>query len=146
MQADNAQIERLIAQLKEGVAAAGAPPAPPSPPLNYGGGGGRFHSMEERVTRLETHMEYVQRDLSDVKSDLRSVLDIVRGLPTRSDLTSWKWQWTAICVGAIALIVGGIIGGLAWIQPGAPSATQPAPIVITVPAQQPVPPAAPAKR
>lgn len=74
----------------------------------------------ERISRLETHFEYIRRDLDELKSDQKKVLDAVRDLPTKSDLWSWKLQWTAICVAAIALIVGGIIGGLSWIRSDVP--------------------------
>lgn len=90
------------------------------------GGGGMGDS--DRITRLETHFEYIKRDLSDLKSGqqgigqaLASISTRLDSLPTKTDLSSWRTQWIAICVGAIALIVGGIIGGLSWIKPDAPS-------------------------
>jgi len=38
---------------------------------------------------------------------------------------------------AVAIIVGGIIGGLSWIKPEAPTAIQSPPIIIQVPPYQP---------
>lgn len=80
----------------------------------------------DRVTRLEVHFEYIRRDLDDLKSGQTKVLEGISGidrslsrLPTKTDLDTWRLQWIAICVGAIALIVGGIIGGLSWIKPDA---------------------------
>ncbi|MXN63606.1 hypothetical protein GR183_01710 [Stappia sp. GBMRC 2046] len=70
----------------------------------------------ERISRLETHFEYIRKDLDDIKSDQREVLQRVRDLPSKGDLWAWKLQWTAIAVAAIAIIVGGIIGGLSWIK------------------------------
>jgi len=81
----------------------------------------------ERIVRLETHFEYIQRDLSEIKSDLRRLND----LPTKSDLNSWKWQWAGMALAVIALTVTGIVGGLALINRSVDS--HPNPIVIQVP-------------
>lgn len=90
--------------------------------LQHGGGGGTSGGMEERVTKLETHFEYVRRDLDDIKSAQRTsadtqtrILDKLNLLPTRTELNTWRWQWVAIAVAIIALTVGGITGGLALI-------------------------------
>lgn len=99
--------------------------------LQTGGGGGTYGPMEGRVTKLETHMEYMQRDMSEIKGDLKTLVQSVQELPTKKDLWAWKWQWTALAFAMIAIVIGGIIGGLAWIQPE-PSA--PVPIVIQQPA------------
>ena len=99
-------------------------------PLAHGGGGNHTGGMEQRVTRLEVEFEHVRKDLNEIKSDLKSVLGHVTELPTKADLWQWKIQWTALSVAAIALIVGGVIGGLSWIKPDTPS---PQPIVIQVP-------------
>ena len=95
------------------------PPTPPRPPLSGGGGGGTYDPMNERVTKLETHMEYVRRDLDSIGGKLDVLLDRTNNLPTKGDLTTFRWQWIATAVAAIALIVGGIIGGLGWIKPDA---------------------------
>jgi hypothetical protein len=104
------------------------------PRLNPDSGGGTYDGMEGRVTRLEVTMEHVRGDMAEIKGLLKEIAGTIGALPTRSDLREWKWQWSAIAVGAIAIIVGGIIGGLSWIKPDAPTqAAAPAPIVITVP-------------
>jgi len=90
--------------------------------------------MEQRVTKLETHMEYVQRDLAAIGTKLDTLLERTQNLPTKADLTTFRWQWVATAVAAIALIVGGIIGGLGWIKPDASPAS---PIVVQVPPQAP---------
>ncbi len=79
--------------------------------------------MEARIARLETHMQYMQRDIGDIKESQKktaeavaSILGKVDSLPSKNDLWQWKVQWTAIAIGAVALIVGGIIGGLDWIK------------------------------
>ncbi|WP_284945760.1 hypothetical protein [Acidisoma cladoniae] len=81
-------------------------------------------SESDRVTRLETHFEYVKVDLTDLKvgqkdlaDKMNAILFTLQELPTKNDLWSWKIQWLAIGLGAMALIVGGIIGGLDWIKP-----------------------------
>jgi hypothetical protein len=72
-------------------------------------------------------MEYVRRDLDSIGGKLDTLIDRTTDLPTKADLWAWKWQWTALAFAMIAIVIGGIIGGLAWIQP-APSA--PTPIII----------------
>lgn len=96
-----------------------------------GGGGGGGMSDSERVTRLETHFQYIQKDMTEIKTDLKSlsrdvtsITVILNTLPTKNDLSAWRLQWTGICIAAIALIVLGIIGGLIWIKP------DPAPVII----------------
>ena len=89
--------------------------------------------VPERVAQLEANFGVIERDLALVKTSLRRIDD----LPTRHDLWEWKLTWTGVAVGAVALIVGGIIGGLAWIKPENPRAsTIPSPIVIQMPAYQ----------
>lgn len=84
-------------------------------PLNTGGGGGTFGAMEARVTKLETHMEYVRRDLDALKAGQDKILAKLNDLPTKGDLEAWRWQWLATGLAIIALTVGGITGGLALI-------------------------------
>lgn len=79
--------------------------------LQAGGGGGTSGSMDQRVTRLETHFEYVRKDLDEIKTSLKKLDD----LPTKRDLDSWRWQWLATGIAILALTVGGITGGLALI-------------------------------
>lgn len=107
--------------------------AGPGGPLNTGGTGGTFDGMDGRVSRLEAHMEHVREDMADIKSVLGSISDRLNQLPTKGDLWSWKWQWTAIGFATMAIVIGGIIGGLAWIQPAPDKSAQPQPIVITIP-------------
>ena len=112
-----------------------------------------FSAMHGRVSALETHMEYVRRDLDDIKADLKEVkvtLTRLDDLPTkddlnawrfqsRQDLNSWKLQWAGLWIGAVALIVTGIIGGLGWLetrtQKIAAPYPSPQPIIIQLPAQ-----------
>ncbi|EQB03889.1 hypothetical protein L286_11025 [Sphingobium sp. HDIP04] len=78
-------------------------------------------------------MEHVREDTREIKALLGGISDKLSAMPTKSDLWSWKLQWTAIGIGMVAIIIGGIIGGLAWIQPE-PTPPAPAqPIVVTIP-------------
>ena len=103
-----------------------------------------FNALHGRVSAVETHMEYVRRDLDDIKAELKDVkvaLGRLDELPTKRELDADRLQWTAISIGAIALIVTGIIGGLGWLETrGAhyvPPASAPQPIIIQLPAQPP---------
>jgi hypothetical protein len=93
-------------------------------PLVRSGGNGHPPGMDSRVTRLETHFEYVRRDLDEIKTDQKGVLskldalgNTISKLPTSADLWTWRTQWIIICLTAVVIIVGSIIGGLAWIKP-----------------------------
>jgi hypothetical protein len=46
---------------------------PPWPPLQPPGGGGTFDGMEARVAKLEAVVEHIQRDISDIKGDVRGL-------------------------------------------------------------------------
>jgi hypothetical protein len=85
-----------------------------------GGGGGSGMSDSERIAKLETHFEYIRKDLDEIKSDQKVLLskanDLVNSVATKNDVREWKWTWTAIALAAVAVIVGGIIGGLSWIK------------------------------
>lgn len=99
--------------------------------LRAGGGGGTLPPMEGRVSKLEAQVEYLDRTLSSIDGKLDKVNDRLMQMPTKADLSSWKLQWTALALAAVAIIIGGIVGGLAWIQP---QPTPPAPTVIQLPA------------
>ncbi|WP_163000320.1 hypothetical protein [Sphingobium yanoikuyae] len=71
--------------------------------------------------------------MRDIKGALGQIADKLNQIPTRDDLWSWKLQWAAIGFGVMAIVIGGIIGGLAWIQPAPEKPSAPQPIVITVP-------------
>jgi outer membrane murein-binding lipoprotein Lpp len=86
--------------------------------------------MDARVSQLETHMDYMRESVSDIRasqrdatkaiselaSKLSELATKVETLPTKDDLWSWKVQWLAIALAAVAFIVGGIFGGLDWIK------------------------------
>jgi hypothetical protein len=102
--------------------------------LSGGDGGGNYDGMEGRVSALETHMEYVRNDLGEIKGELRTIGAQIGHLPTKRDLEAWRIQWLAVGVAIVALVVGGVVGGLALINhyaaAGSPST---APAIIYVP-------------
>jgi hypothetical protein len=121
MALDNSLHDRFAAAKAENEAKRDA--APPIEELEKSGGGGDSGGMEQRLSRLETHFEYVQRDLAELKADQKAIAGQLSNidrkldrLPTTDDLWSWKIQWIAIGIGSVALIVGGIIGGLGWLK------------------------------
>jgi hypothetical protein len=80
-------------------------------------------SDSDRITRLETHFEYIRRDLDEIKTgqkeaaaSMSALIRSVDHLPTKDDLWTWKIQWLAIGVALLILIVGGIVGGLDFIK------------------------------
>ena len=75
--------------------------------------------MDRRVTRLETHMEYIRRDLDEIKDALKEirgtlgdVLKVLPTLPTKRDLDLWRWQWVATGAAIIAII----LAGMGWLS------------------------------
>ena len=97
-----------------------------------------FNAIDGRVSALETHMEYVRRDLGDIKAELKDIKGVLTQLPTKRELNADRLQWTAIGIGAIALIVTGVIGGLGWLETRAAKYASappfPQPILIQLPA------------
>jgi len=109
--------------------------------LSGGGNDGTGTSMDARVTRLETHMEYVRADLSEIKAGqkateaalaslasaaekLSSKIDIselkisnqIKDLPTKSDLKNYNLQLIGIGIAILILVVTGIAGGLVFVK------------------------------
>lgn len=96
--------------------------------------------MEQRVTRLETHFEYIHDDLDEIKAEQRSLgqkleahqrtvsekleaisalLTDIRIELTKRPTTGQFWGMigavAAISLATIAIIITGIIGGLGWL-------------------------------
>lgn len=70
--------------------------------LKSSDGGSTSDGMDQRVTRLETHMEYVRRDLEDIRAGQASLLAAVQDL--KSDLTSIR----SSAAGKVTVISTGI--------------------------------------
>lgn len=110
--------------------------------LKHDDGDGHGPSMNDRVTRLETQFEYVRRDLDDIKADLKTAVASLSVLPTKQDLMNNLLVATGIGLAVLAIVVGGIIGGLAWVAPDdkAPQMVAPAPppaVIVQVPTPSP---------
>jgi prefoldin subunit 5 len=41
--------------------------------LNSGGGGGTLDGMEARVAKLESAVEFIQRDVAELKADIKEM-------------------------------------------------------------------------
>jgi hypothetical protein len=94
-------------------------------------------SIDTRVTRLETHFEYIRGNLGDIKDVLKSMdarMEQMDGrinhLPTKRDLT----DNLLVCAAIGVAIIGLVIGGLGWLETRATRVqAAPTPIVIQVP-------------
>jgi hypothetical protein len=83
--------------------------------------------MEARFARLED-------DVREVKADLKLLLAKVSALPTRANLNSYMLAGLTLGFATMAIVIGGIIGGLSWIRPEPPAVVSaPQPIIITLP-------------
>lgn len=78
------------------------------PPRGYAdaGGDGYDGGMEARVAKLEAAMEFVQRELSDIKADLREV--------KRDARTDFRITWGAMITGFLSL-AGLLAKGFGWL-------------------------------
>jgi hypothetical protein len=93
------------------------------------------------VPRLETHFEYIRDDLDEIKAEQRTLgqrleahqrdigekLEAIRALlgdirvelakrPTTGQFWGMIGAVAAISLATIAIIITGIVGGLAWLQ------------------------------
>ncbi len=53
---------------------------PKGTPLHSGGGGGTFNGMEARVAVLENNVEYIKRDIGELKADMSGIRRDVESL------------------------------------------------------------------
>lgn len=90
--------------------------------LNGGGGDGTSDKMEQRVTRLETHMEGVRADLAklaQVPADVAALKERANHLPTRLeakndidaavDRAGTRTQRTIVIVGSLVAVIVAIL-------------------------------------
>ena len=75
------------------------------PPLQGGDGGGTFDGMEPRVAKVEAAIEYIQRDIADIKGDVRTLRDNAR--------TDFRLLFGAIITVAVGL-AGLLAKGFHW--------------------------------
>lgn len=98
------------------------------------GGDGGGDGLGFRVAKLEVHIGHIQTDLTEIKG----LLGGIHQLPTKRDLTTNLAVFVTIGLAVVAIVIGGIIGGLEFIQRGQPQGTiaAPAPMIFQIPAPQ----------
>lgn len=103
LEEQHAQLAANLEKLREKLQSITPPPSPPvAPPSPEGDNGG----MEARIAKLETAMEYVQRDLGEIKTDIRQIKDHAR--------TDFRMLFGALI--AVALGLAGLMAkGFHWI-------------------------------
>src|ERR1700693_6343698 len=63
-----------VTPIRAGISMESAEPNPaPAGPIPPGGGGPYNPSMEARVAKLESSVEYIQRDIGEIKTDIRDI-------------------------------------------------------------------------
>lgn len=72
--------------------------------------------MNTRITRLEEWSRLSEDRFGRIEDKLDRVLERLGTMPTRADLTTWTLTGVAIAFAVVALIVGGVVGGLDWIK------------------------------
>ncbi|HEY3813857.1 MAG TPA: hypothetical protein VGL66_11580 [Caulobacteraceae bacterium] len=83
-----------------------------------GGGGGEPPSGDDvRIAKLEAHVGHIQSALGDIKTELRALVGALSHLPTKQDLFVNITIIVTIGLAVIAIVIGGIIGGLALLKP-----------------------------
>ncbi len=82
--------------------------------------------MEARVARLESHIEYIRRDIADLKADSKTIGSDVSGLKVSAKSTEIKLEHVSshmVTKGQLALwalvglatVVGSAIGATWWL-------------------------------
>lgn len=71
-------------------------------PLQHGGGGGTFNGMEARVAKLEAGIDHIQRDIADVKVDMRGLRS-----DARTDFRLLFGALIAVALGLAAMMARG---------------------------------------
>jgi hypothetical protein len=74
------------------------------------GGGGDDGGMEPRIAKLEAGQEFIQRDIKDLKDDVRAIRGDVNGIRT----TDFRLLFGAIIAVAVGL-AGLMARGFHWI-------------------------------
>ena len=73
--------------------------------VDNSGGGGDDGGMEARIAKLESHVEYIRRDLDDVRSDVKAI--------RRNQQADFRMLFGALITVAIGL-AGIISKGFHW--------------------------------
>ena|SRR5690606_18877563 len=83
---------------------------PPRPPVDRPRGDGDNGGMESRIARLETTVEYIQRDIVEMKGHINALRTDVSGIRT----TDFRLTFGAIITVALGL-AGLMAKGFGWI-------------------------------
>jgi len=83
---------------------------PPRPPGGGPRGDGDNGGMESRIARLETAVEYIQRDIVEIKGHINALRNDVSGIRT----TDFRITFGAIITVALGL-AGLVAKGFGWI-------------------------------
>jgi len=95
-----------VSQLKAKLAALSIP----ANGIDQGGGGGDDGGMEARIAKLEAANEYIQRDIKELKDDVRAIRGDITGIRT----TDFRLLFGAII--AVALGLAAIMAkGFHWL-------------------------------
>jgi hypothetical protein len=76
-------------------------------------GGGNFPPLEPRVARLEIRMEHVERDIAEIKADMRSMRLTMDRLHDRMD-NDFRITWAGIIAVGVGL-AGLMAKGFGWV-------------------------------
>lgn len=79
---------------------------PPRIPIDNSGGGGNDGGMEPRIARLEAAAEYIQRDIADIKHDVREIRSSMRA--------DFLVTWGGIITAALGLALM-VAKGFKWL-------------------------------
>lgn len=93
--------------------------------------------MEALETRIASSLDRVSSEIREsrlhTKADIESA---TKHLPTKMDMLTASLTWAAVALAVLGITVGGIVGGLSWIQSRVPSPeAPPAAIQPAAPAQ-----------
>ena len=105
-QAQLAQIHDLLEDIRIKSIGTG----PPRPPIDGQRGGGDNGGMESRIAKLETAVEYIQRDIVEIKGHINALRNDVSGIRT----TDFRIIFGAIITVALGL-AGLMAKGFGWI-------------------------------
>ena len=77
--------------------------------LKSGGGGGTFDGMEARVAKLETSMEFIKRDVGELRSDVSTLKTDVARLDERVKMLPSKGFIVSASVTIIGLLTAVVV-------------------------------------
>lgn len=73
--------------------------------LKGSGGGGTSDGMDERVTRLEKHVDQIAKDVGDLRVDVATLKENVRHLPTKPWMFATLSSLLVLSIAIIGLLI-----------------------------------------